>query len=191
MKHVPRIEKDEVEPATAEAWNSTSFDLAIFHINAHAENVFAKWRLFNRSAWEQEPDEMPKVLKEMAVVHASVLSDSPYEWANHGSQMLLEGATQEQLDALVVERNPKSDLFDATEQLVLQFADEIVRDARPTEATLTALSKQFTNKDIIKLLYLICIYMMNSRMANIGGLEEGDDEDYGMFHLGRKTKDAE
>lgn len=191
MKYVPRIEKDEVEPETKEGWNSTSYDLAIFHINAHAENVFVKWRAFNGTAWKQESDEMPKALKEIAVVHASVLSDSSYEWGNHGSQMLLEGSSQEQLDALVVERNPKSDLFDATEQLVLQFTDEMVKDARPTEATLTAMSEQFTNKDIVKLTYLICIYMMNSRLANIGGLVEGDDEDYGMFHLGRKTKDKD
>ena len=189
MKHIPLIEKDEVPADVAERWSAKGYDLAIFHLNAHATDVFEKWRLFNGTAWKGEPDEMPKVLKEIAVVHASVLSDSSYEWANHGSQMLLEGATQAQLDALVVARDPKSDVFDATEQLILQFTTEVVEDARPTESTLTAMGKQFTHKDIVKLTYLICIYMMNSRLANLGGLEEGDDEDYGMFKLGRKTKD--
>jgi hypothetical protein len=33
----------------------------------------------------------------------------------------------------------------------------------------------------------ICAYMLNSRFANLGGCELGDDEDYGMFSLGRKT----
>ena len=32
----------------------------------------------------------------------------------------------------------------------------------------------------------ICAYMANSRLANLGGCEIGDDEDYGMFMLGRK-----
>jgi hypothetical protein len=46
---------------------------------------------------------------------------------------------------------------------------------------------QFSNKQITQLGFTICADMSNSRMANLGGCEIGDDEDYGMFSLCRKT----
>jgi len=129
---------------------------------------------------------MPPLLKEMAVVHASVLSNSPYEWANHAVGILREGGTQEQVDALIEARNIKADDFDETQKLVLQFTTEVVMDARPTEVTLTAMSEKFTNKQIVQLVYAICTYMMNSRLANLGGLQQGDDEDFGTNFTSRK-----
>ncbi len=46
--------------------------------------------------------------------------------------------------------------------------------------------EKFTSKQIVQLIYGICTYRMNSRLANIRGLEIGDDEDFGTFFLGRK-----
>jgi alkylhydroperoxidase family enzyme len=190
MKYIPRMEKEDAEPEAHEVWKELSFDLAIFHIFAHAPAVFDKWRRLNRELQQGDPTEIPKLYNEIAIVYASVLSDSSYEWANHGSQLLRAGGTQAQIDALVA-RNPDADVFDESQKLIIRFTAEIVEDARPTEATLTAMSEEYPNKDIVKLTTLICYYMMNSRIGNLGGLVEGDDEDYGMFHLGRKTKDEE
>ena len=188
MKHIPRMKKEDAEPEALDVWNEVSFDLAIFHIFAHSPAVFDKWRKLNRELQQGDEGEIPKLCKEIAIVHASVLSDSSYEWANHGSQMLRAGGTQAQIDALIA-RTTEADVFDETQKLIIKFTTEIAEQARPTEATLTAMSEKYPNKDIVKLTCLICYYMFNSRIGNLGGLVEGDDEDYGMFHLGRKTKD--
>ena len=45
----------------------------------------------------------------------------------------------------------------------------------------------YTHKQITQLVFAICAYMLNSRLANLGGCEIGDDEDYRMFSLDRKT----
>ena len=119
-------------------------------------------------------------------MQASVLSNSSYEWGNHGVQMINRGATQEQLDALVA-GNPDADVFDETEKLVLRFSTEMTVDARPSEETMTAMSEKFTHQQIVQLTFAICAYMLNSRFANLGGCEKGDDEDWGNFYLGRKT----
>ena len=187
MKHIPLLRKEDADPEVKKAWDAMRFDLAIFHVTAHASNTFMKWATFNGTIWQEEEDGMPLVLKEMAVVHASVLSNSSYEWGNHGVSMLHRGGTQEQLDALVA-RDPKSNVFDETQKLVLQFTTEVVVDGRPTEATLTAMSEQFTSKQLTQLVFGICTYMMNSRLASLGGCEIGDDEDFGMFRAGRKTE---
>ena len=109
---------------------------------------------------------MPLLLKEMAVVHGSVLGNSSYECTNHGVGMLRRGAPQAQYDALVA-GYPKSDVFDETQKLVLQFTTEVVVDGRPTQATLTAMSEQFTSKQLTQLVFGICTYMMNSRLASL------------------------
>lgn len=187
MEKIPLIQKDEVEGEAAEAWNGLPFDLALFHVSAHAQNVFKSWLAFNGTCWHRDADGMPPLLKEMAVVHASALSNSPYECANHAVGILREGGTQEQIDAIVEAHDPEADVFDDTQKLVLKFTTEITNDGRPTEATLTAMSEQFSNKQIVQLVYAICTYMMNSRLANLAGLQKGDDEDFGTTFTSRKT----
>ena len=49
------------------------------------------------------------------------------------------------------------------------------------------MGEHFSHKQITQLAPGICCYMLNSRLANLGGVEIGDDEDFGMFSLGRKT----
>jgi alkylhydroperoxidase family enzyme len=186
MKHIPLLAKEDADPEIRKAWEAMGFDLALFHVAAHASNTFLKWAAFNGTIWQDEEDGFPLRLKEMAVVQASVLSNSSYEWGNHGVQMINRGASQAQLDALV-EGDSTSGLFDDTEKLVLQFTTEVVMNGRASEATLSAMSEKYTSKQLTQLVYGICTYMMNSRLANLGGCEIGDDEDFGMFSLGRKT----
>ncbi len=186
MQKLPLIQKDEVEGEAAEAWKGLPFDLALFHVAAHAQNVFKPWLAFNGTCWHRDAGGMPPLLKEMSVVHASVLSNSPYEWANHAVGILREGGTQEQVDAIIETRDPKADVFDETQKLVLQFTTEVVNDGGPTETTLTAMGEAFTSKQIVQLVYAICTYMMNSRLANIGRLQQGDDEDFGTTFTARK-----
>ncbi len=185
MKHIPLLSKEEADPEFKKKWDAMPFDLALFHVWAYDPKAFQTYTAFNGTVWLEEEDGLPLLLKEMAVVQASVLSRSSYEWGNHGANMIRRGATQEQLDALVA-GNPESDLFDETQKLVLRFTTEMVVDAKPTEETLAAMSKKFSSKQIVQLLFGICAYMLNSRFANLGGLEKGADEDYGMFSLGRK-----
>ena len=187
MKHIPLLEKDDIEDSEfKEFWENYRFDLALFHVWAHVPKAFKAYTAFNRTIWEEEEGGFPMLLKEIAVVQASVLSNSSYEWGNHGASMVRRGGTQEQLDALIA-GEANSDLFDDTEKLVIKFTTEVVIDAKPTEETFTAMAKLYSNKQISELVWAICAYMTNSRFANLGGCEIGDDEDYGMFSLGRKT----
>ncbi|MDA1300408.1 MAG: hypothetical protein O2868_10070 [Proteobacteria bacterium] len=51
------------------------------------------------------------------------------------------------------------------------------------------MAELYTHKQVSQLVFAICAYMLNSRFANLGGCEKGDDEDFGNFMLGRKTTD--
>jgi hypothetical protein len=79
MKQIPLLSKEDAHPDVSKVWTKTPFDLALFHVTAHASNTFAKWATCNGSIWEEEEDGFPMLLKEMAVVQASVLSKSSYE----------------------------------------------------------------------------------------------------------------
>ena len=186
MKHLPLLSKDEADPEFRHFWDNYGFDLAIFHVWAHDPESFKTYSAFNHTIWLDTDDGFPLPLKEIAVVQASVLSNSSYEWGNHGASMIRRGGTQEQLDALIA-GNPDADVFDETEKLVLKFTTEVTVDGRPSEETLTAMSEKFTHRQIVKLVFAICAYMLNSRLANLGGCEKGDDKDFRMSPIGRKT----
>ena len=188
MKHIPLLPKEEADPELREAWDALPFDLAIFHVWAHAPQAFLNYRLFNHTVWQEEEDGMPLRLKEMAVVHASVLANSSYEWGNHAVTMLRRGGTQAQLEAIIA-GDLQSDAFDETEKLVLQFTDEVVLDGRPAEPTLTAMSEKFTHKQLTQLVFGICAYMTNSRLASLGGCEIGDDINFGLETVPPELKD--
>lgn len=188
MKHIPLLPKEEADPELREAWDALPFDLAIFHVWAHAPQAFLNYRLFNHTVWQEEEDGMPLLLKEMAVVHASVLANSSYEWGNHAVTMLRRGGTQAQLEAIIA-GDLKSDAFDETERLVLQFTDEVVLDGRPAEPTLTAMSEKFTHKQLTQLVFGICAYMTNSRLASLGGCEIGDDINFGLKTVSPELKE--
>jgi alkylhydroperoxidase family enzyme len=88
-----------------------------------------------------------------------------------------------------VARQPDSDVFDETEKLILRFTTEVTLDGKASEENLTAMAELYTHKQVSQLVFAICAYMLNSRFANLGGCEKGDDEDFGNFMLGRKTTD--
>ena len=176
MKYLPLLAKEDVEdPALKEKWFGYPFDLALFHVMAHNPAEFVSYTTFNRTVWTEHEGGMPLLLKEIAVVQVAVISDSSYEWGNHGAQMIRRGGSQEQVDALIA-GDVESDLFDETEKLVLKFTTEVTVDATATEETLTAMAEIFTPKQIGELTYAIGCYMLNSRFANLGGCVIGDDK---------------
>ena len=178
MKKLPLLSKEDVtDPALKEKWESYPFDLALFHAWAHTPEAFVAYTSFNRTVWTESEGGMPLLLKELAVVQASILSNSSYEWGNHGRGMIRRGGTQAQLDALIAQKI-NSDLFNETERLIIQFSTEITIDAKPTEKTLTTMAELFTSKQIMELTFAIGAYMLNSRCANLCGLENGDDQEY-------------
>ncbi|MEM7017457.1 MAG: hypothetical protein AAF512_08990 [Pseudomonadota bacterium] len=186
MKHLPLLTTEELDPEIRTTLEKRGYDLAIFHAIAHWPEAFMKWSALSGTTWVEEDDGFPLLLKEMAVVCTSALSNSSYECGNHGVQMIRRGGTQEQLDAIVA-GNIDSNLFDDMQKLVLQFTKEVTLDGKASEASLTEMSKHYNPRQIMQLIVGICMYMMNSRLASACGCELGDDEDFGMFSLGRKT----
>ena len=102
--------------------------------------------------------------------------------------MLRRGGTQTQLEAIIT-GDLESDAFDETQKLVLQFTNEVVLEGRPAEPTLTAMGEKFTSRQLTQLVFGICAYMMNSRLASLGGCEIGDDENFGMMIIPSELRD--
>ena len=176
MDKIPLISKADAGKNAAEAWNALPFDLALFHVTAHAENVFQPWLQFNGAS--NGANTLEPLLRELTIVEASVLAGSSYEWGNHGRAALRAGATQAQLNALIKDRDINAAVFDARQQLVLQFTTEVAQIGRPSAEVLTAMSEQFTTRQIVEFVYSICTYMMNSRLAEVAGLVDGDDAEF-------------
>lgn len=109
------------------------------------------------------------ILRELALVRVGLLSNSPYEVHHHDALALRVGVTQAKLDAL--RQDAIGDPFTPAEQAVLIFIDDMVKNVRPADATLSALQAHLTSAEIMELVLVSGMYMTVSRILETFGVD--------------------
>lgn len=144
-------------------------DLAIFRMLGHAEVAFIPWLRFGNALLD--PSGFDARLRELSILRVATLTPgAEYEWGQHVAIARQTGVSEEQIAAL--ERGDL-DAFGADERLVLDFTDQVVRDAAPDDRTLASFLARFSAAELIHLLLVIGQYMMVGRvMATTGLLPE-------------------
>ncbi len=161
MARIPYVEAETAPAAVREVLERLPVKLNIFRVMAHAEtNVRPLLRLGQSILSAQLLS--PK-LRELAILRVAKLSQAPYEWVQHVPIGLAVGMTQEQVDALD-RGDAAATCFDATEQLVLRFTDEVVRDVGCSEATFTALAEKLSTQELVELVLAVGFYMTMARL---------------------------
>src|SRR5918998_5862036 len=109
--------------------------LKIFRLVAHAETCFRPFlRLGAAILTEQQLDAK---LRELAILNVARLTPAEYEWVQHVAIARAVGVSEEQVEAL--ERgDAEAAAFSEDEKLVLRFTEQVVRDAKPDDATFAA-----------------------------------------------------
>jgi 4-carboxymuconolactone decarboxylase len=164
-----------VDPANSSEPVREAFDalppLNIFRLLAHAETCFRPFlRLGEAILTKQELD--PK-LRELAICHVARLTPAEYEWVQHAAIARTVGATDEQLDAL--ERGDAgAACFSEDERLVLRFTEQVVRDAKPDDATFAAASERFSPREIVEVTLAVGYYMAIARVMEVAGIDIDD-----------------
>jgi alkylhydroperoxidase family enzyme len=162
-----------VDPATAparvrEALEQVPAPLKIFFMMAHAAtNLRPLLRLGASILTEQKLD---ATVRELAILRVARLSPAEYEWIQHVPIAQAVGVTQAQIDAL---RNDDlaGGCFTATEQLVLRFTTEVVRDVRASDEVFTQMTQRFSPQEIVELIIAIGFYMTMARLMETTGID--------------------
>lgn len=107
--------------------------------------------------------ELDPVLRELLILHVGRLSGSSYEWGQHTVIGKVVGVTDEQIAAL--ERDDlTAACFPPATQCALQFATEVTRNVRASEAAFAAMQGHFSARQIVEVIYTAGYYRMLAGM---------------------------
>jgi AhpD family alkylhydroperoxidase len=160
MARIPYVDPATASPPVREALEALP-PLNIFRLMAHAETAFRPALRLGGAILGQ--GELDAKLRELAILRVAERTQARYEWVQHAQIALAVGATDEQVAAL--ERGDiTAGCFDATEQLVLQFATEVIDDVGASEATFTTAAEQFSHRELMELVVSIGYYMLIARV---------------------------
>jgi 4-carboxymuconolactone decarboxylase len=117
---------------------------------AHAPKLQAAGRHITR-ALRNECD-APRVLREIAILRASILVGCAYEAHHHTTLAAAAGLTQEQVDAVKGEWRSKARLFDEKQQALLAYLDQLgLNKGDVDDATFAGMEKHFSPQEIVEL----------------------------------------
>jgi 4-carboxymuconolactone decarboxylase len=168
MARLPYVDPATAPPGVRETLENLPAPLKIFSMMAHAEtNLRPLLRLGTSILTEQK---LNAALRELAILRVARLSPAEYEWIQHVPIARLVGVSEAQVEA--VQRDEMTAAcFDPTEQLVLRFTTEVVRDVRASDAVFAQMTERFSPQEIVELIFAIGFYMTMARLMETTGLD--------------------
>ena len=168
MARLPYVDLATASPRVRETLERVPAPLKIFFMMAHAEtNLRPLLRLGTSILTEQK---LNGALRELAILHVARLSPAEYEWIQHVPIAQAVGVSDAQVEALRRD-DIAADCFSATEQLVLRFTTEVVRDVRASDEVVTQMTKSVSPQEIVELIFAIGFYMTMARLMETTGVD--------------------
>jgi alkylhydroperoxidase family enzyme len=168
MARLPYVDLATASPRVRETLERVPAPLKIFFMMAHAEtNLRPLLRLGTSILTEQK---LNAALRELAILRVARLSPAEYEWIQHVPIAQAVGVTNAQIDALQRDGITES-CFNATEQLVLRFTTEVVRDVRASSEAFAEMAQRFSPQEIVELILAIGFYMTMARLMETTGVD--------------------
>jgi len=171
MARLPYVDPASAPPKVQEAFAGLAAPLNIFRIVAHAEANFRPFLRYGASILGRQ--QLSARLRELAILRVATLSRARYEWTQHVPIAKATGVTDAQIAALEA-GNARADCFDARDQRVLRFTDEVVRDVRASDATFAEMSRHFPPREIVELILAIGFYMAVARLLETTAVDLED-----------------
>ncbi len=168
MARLPYVDAAQAPERVRETLEGLAVPLNIFFMMAHAENNLRS--LLRLGGTILSKQQLSAQLRELAILRVAKLSGARYEWVQHVPIGKATGITAAQITAIEAD-SVTADCFDAREQLVLRFTDEVVQKVRASDATFAAMTKQFPPREIVELTLAIGYYMMIARLLETTGVD--------------------
>jgi alkylhydroperoxidase family enzyme len=168
MARLPYVDPETAPPKVREVLERLPVKLNIFRMMAHAETNFRPLlRLGSSILAEQKLDAR---LRELAILRVARMTPAEYEWVQHVPIAKMVGASDQEIAAIERGEVDASSL-DADARLVLRFTTEVVRDAKPSDATFAAAKARFSSQEIVELVLAIGFYMTMARLMETTGID--------------------
>jgi len=168
MARLPYVIPEKASPEVQQTFAQLPTVLNLFKMIANAETSFRPLVRLGSAILAQQ--KLSPKLRELAILRVANLSGCRYEWLQHVSLAMLMGATRSQVDTI-----EKGDIhagcFDEVEQLVLEFATEVMYEVRCSDPSLARMRAHFSPQEIVELVIAIGYYMMIARICETTGVD--------------------
>jgi alkylhydroperoxidase family enzyme len=144
----------------------------VFRAMANAETLYPYFGMYMLQLFR--PMELDKALERMIVLHVAKRSDCLYAWRQNVVVGHSVGVTDHQIAALEA-GDIKANCFSEAEQSVFSFADEVMDLIEATDETYAAVKKNFSDRAITEMLYVIGTYMLVVRVIRTGRIPLDDE----------------
>jgi len=168
MARLPYVEPETAPTAVREVLERLPVKLNIFKMMAHAETSFRPLLRLGTSILAQQ--QLSAKLRELAILHVARLSPAEYEWVQHVPIAEAAGASAAQVEALRAGQI-EAPCFDEVERLVLRFTTEVVRNVGAGAATVAAMQRHFSSREIVELVLTIGFYMTIARLMETTAID--------------------
>src|SRR6202046_825501 len=144
----------------------------VFRAMANAETLYPYFGQYMLQLFR--PMELDKALERMIVLHVAKRSDCLYAWRQNVVVGHSVGVTDQRLAALEA-GDLKANCFREAQQSVFSFTDEVMDLIEATDETYAAVKKNFSDRAITEMLYVIGTYMLVVRVLRTGRVPLDDE----------------
>ncbi len=144
--------------------------LNIFRTLAHHPGLMKRWLVFGAHVLGKST--LPPREREMAILRVGYLCRAEYEWGQHVLIARQVGMTDEEIGW--VADGPDAPGWNELESLVLRATDELHADKTISDATWEALAKQWTDQQLLDLVFAVGQYTLVSMALNTLGVERDE-----------------
>jgi len=165
MPRIPPLTDDEATPEQREQLDKNRIDgnvYNIFRTLAHHPDLLRRWTVFAGHVLRKST--LSPREREIAILRVGWLCRAEYEWGQHVRIGLRSGL--DQADVRRIAAGPDAPGLSERDALVLRATDELVRDAKVSDATWTALGRHFDTRQLLDLVFAVGQYNLVSMALN-------------------------
>jgi alkylhydroperoxidase family enzyme len=174
QQHAPGLKLVDLETASQPIADALALLplINVFRAMANAETLYPYFGKYMLQLFR--PMELDKALERMIVLHVAKRSDCLYAWRQNVVVGHSVGVTDQQIVALEA-GDIKANCFSEAEQSVFSFTDEVMDLIEATDETYAAVKKNFSDRAITEMLYVIGTYMLVVRVLRTGRVPLDDE----------------
>ena len=173
-----RLPRPRIEPLPVSEWAEEirkpvierGMQDAVLNINrtvAHHPKLLKRWLVFaNHILFKQS---LPPRHRELLILRIGWLCRCAYEWTAHQSIARDAGLTPEEIAR--VEQGPGASGWDPFEVLLLRAVDELHADAMISDEVWEGLSRKYTTRQLLDLVFTVGQYNLVSMALNSLGVQ--------------------
>jgi len=162
MPLIPYADTSALPEKAKEAFDRLPRKLNIFRMWANAPEMFTSGLRFGGNILGRQ--KLRADLRELIILLVARLERGEYEWVQHVPIAEHAGCRKDQIAALEGARIAGAE-FSPKEQAMLKLSQEVIRDVRASEATVTEAKKHFSPQEIVEIILTCGFYMTMARLT--------------------------